>query len=135
MMKAGVVRTLAGQVSLPLQPGTRQYGDAFEHFIILQCRQLAAYSHREWRFSFLRTKDDAEVDLVVERPGLPVLFIEIKSTTHVQSAQLQSLKKLSMDFGACEPVCFSCDPWPKVMDGIRVLPWAEGIRSYFSCCP
>jgi predicted AAA+ superfamily ATPase len=127
----GVVRSLTSQLSVPLSKSTSQYGEIFEHFIILQCKQLASYFHREYRFSYLRTKDDAEVDLIVERPGLPLLFIEIKSSDQVNASHLSAFKKLINDFGACEAICLSCDPYVKLIDGIRVIPWEQGIKEYF----
>jgi len=127
----GIVRALSGQLSVPLQKSTSGYGDAFEHFIILQCQQLAQYYKSEYRFSYLKTKDGAEIDLVVERPGISPLFIEIKSSDHVNASQLTTLKKLSIDFGSCEAVCFSCDPYPKQIDNVSILPWQQGIIKYF----
>ena len=62
----GVVRALKRQLSIPLQPSTSGYGEAFEHFIITECLKLASYYKPEFRFSYLHTKDDAEIDLVVE---------------------------------------------------------------------
>ncbi len=109
----GIVRALTAQLSLPLQERTSLYGEVFEHFIILQSRQLASYFHREYRFSYLQTKDGAEIDLVVERPGQPILFIEIKSNDNVQYADCTNLKMLAKDFGNCEAVCFSRDPYRK----------------------
>ena len=75
----GVVRALTLQLNIPITPSTSYYGELFEHFIILQCQCMASYTHRDYRFSYIKTKDGAEIDLVVERPGLPILFIEIKS--------------------------------------------------------
>jgi len=131
----GVVRALTNQLNVPLTQSTSYYGEVFEHFIILQCRQLASYYHRDYRFSYLKTKDDAEIDLVVERPGLPLLFIEIKSTQHVQSEHLRTLKKISHDFGVCEAICFSCDTYAKNLDGIHVFPWKQGLQRYFTSTP
>lgn len=128
----GIVRALSGQLSLTLLPRTSQFGDSFEHFIILQCKALANYYHRDYRFSYLKTKDDAEIDLIVERPGLPLLFIEIKSNDHVQSSQVSTLNQLARDFKNCEAICFSCDPYPKKLDGVHVFPWKDGIRQYFT---
>jgi predicted AAA+ superfamily ATPase len=128
----GVVRALTSQLSLPLQERTSMYGEAFEHFVVLQCRQLASYFHREYRFSYLQTKDGAEIDLVVERPGQPVLFIEIKSKDNVQNADCSNLSMLAKDFGDCEAVCFSTDPYPKRLDDITVYPWQQGIARYFT---
>jgi len=128
----GIVRALTSQLSLPLLSSTSQYGEIFEHFIILQCKYLASYYYRDFRFSYLKTKDDTEIDLVVERPGLPLLFIEIKSTDNVQTHHLTTLKKLAKDFGNCTAICLSCDPYPKQIDNIAVLPWQQGIQQYFT---
>lgn len=128
----GVVRTLAGLVSLPLIESNSAYGEAFEHFIIVQCKNLASYYHRDYKFSYLMTKDGAEVDLVVERPGKDILFIEIKSSTDVQNYHLTNLKRLAHDFGNCEIVCFSRDNFAKKIDNVMVYPWADGIKQFFS---
>lgn len=127
----GVVRALTSQLTLPLTRSTSQFGEIFEHFIILQCKHLASYYHREYRFSYLKTKDDAEIDLIVERPGLPILFIEIKSSENVQPSHLRTLHQIKSDFGICEAVCFSCDPYLKEINEIKVFPWDQGIRKYF----
>ncbi len=128
----GVTRVLTGHIEVPIVERTSAYGEAFEHFIITQCRQLASYYHRSYRFNYLATKDGAEIDLVVERPGQPVLFIEIKSTTQVEERHLKTLKSLAYDFGNCEAVCFSRDIYPKKFDTITVYPWQEGIKHFFT---
>lgn len=127
----GVVRTLAGRISIPLNDSNSAYGEIFEHFVITQCKYLASYFNPEYKFSYLKTKDDAEIDLIVERPGQDILFIEIKSSQNVQSQQLTTLKQLGNDFGSCELVCFSRDTFAKKLDGITVYPWDQGIKHFF----
>ncbi len=127
----GVVRTLARLIEIPLAEKTHGYGFAFEHFIINQCIQLASYCHRNFRFSYLSTKDDAEIDLIVERPGEKILFIEIKSADNVEERHLSTLKALARDFGDCEAACFSRDAHVKQFDAIMVYPWEIGVKKYF----
>jgi uncharacterized protein len=130
----GVVRALTNQLSVPLISGTSAYGDAFEHFIINECKKLADYYNLEYRFSFLKTKDDAEIDLVVERPGLSILFIEIKSSKHITEVDISSFIKLTHDFSKiepCEAVCFSNDPNSKQFETVTAYHWQEGILKYF----
>ncbi|MFO1257760.1 MAG: ATP-binding protein [Gammaproteobacteria bacterium] len=127
----GVARTLSGHISLPLRDGNSSYGELFEHFVIVQCKNLSSYYHRDYKFSYLSTKDGAEIDLVVERPGKAILFIEVKSSNDVKSQHLTTLKQLAKDFGDCEAVCFSRDNFAKRLDGVTIFPWQEGIKRYF----
>lgn len=112
-------------------PGTSYYGELFEHFIIVECLRLSSYYQNEYQFSYLCTKDGAEIDLVVDRPGQPKLFVEIKSANNVLPSQLANLKKLSDDYKNCEAICLSCDPHPKKYDLITVWPWKEGLKYIF----
>jgi predicted AAA+ superfamily ATPase len=99
--------------------------------VILECFKLASYYKSEYRFSYLCTKDDAEIDLVVERPGKPVLFIEIKSSKQVTEESLRTLISLSKDFGNCEAVCLSNEPHEKLINGVKIMPWNKGIKRFF----
>lgn len=128
----GITRALARMLSVPIMPRTAAYGEAFEHFIILECLKLRDEFYSEYRFSYLQTKDDIEIDLVVERPGQPILLIEIKSTTHVTEETIASFIRLTQDFGACEAVCFCDDPQEKMIGNVRVLPWKVGLKRYFT---
>jgi len=128
----GVTRTLARLLSISLREGTSMYGETFEHFIILECMKLADYYSLDYRFSYLTTRDDAEIDLVVDRPGQPHLFIEIKSSREVLPQSLNTLRQLARDFKHCEAVCFSQDSYIKKYDDITIYPWQEGIKKFFS---
>ena len=128
----GVKRALTRTLTIPIKEGTFAYGDAFEHLMILECIKLASYYKSEYQFSYLRTKDDAEVDLVVERPGKSVLFIEIKSSTHIRKEDLRTFITLTKDFGKCESICLSNDPYEKIIEGVKVMPWKKGLKKYFT---
>lgn len=127
----GVCRSLTRMLSVPVKKATSNYGQAFEHFIILECLRLASYYYPEYRFSYLRTRDDAEIDLIVERPGQKLLCIEIKSSDNVREDQLTAFSKLVKDIGPCEAICISQEKRAKKMGEITVLPWLEGLRTYF----
>ncbi len=117
---------------VPLQEGTSAYGEAFEHLVLLECIKLSDYYHLDYQFSYLSSKDGAEIDVVVDRPGQSHLFIEIKSTTSVNQESLRTLKQLSQDFKTCEAVCFSRDPYPKQYGDVTVYPWQEGVSKFFT---
>lgn len=128
----GIKNALSRTLSVPLIKSTAAYGNAFEHFIILESVRLASYYFPEFRFSYLRTKYDVEVDLIVERPGKKILFLEIKSTTSVRSEQMSSFSKLAEDFGECEAICLSQDIRRKNLKNIQVFPWRDGLKKFFT---
>lgn len=125
---SGVARALAGTLESPLVPGTSAYGIAFEQWVILEIRRLADYARKDWRFSYLRTKDDAEIDLIIERSGQKTLCIEIKSTGTVRPDQLSSFIRLSRDFPNSEAWCLSLDPHRKKIEDVTCLHWMDGLR-------
>ncbi len=128
----GVCRALSRMLSVPIKKSTSYYGDLFEHFIILECVRLASYYYPEYRFSYIKTKDDVEVDLVVERPGKELLCIEIKSTDNVREDKLSSFANLVKDIPNSEAICISQEPRAKKIGEIIVLPWQKALSKYFS---
>lgn len=127
----GVVRALSRQLSIPIAPKTYAYGCAFEHFIILECMRIADYQRTEYRFFYLRTHDDAEIDLVVERPGQALLCIEFKSTNALSPKDISAFIQLTRDMPNVEAVCFCNEKMPKQIEHVRVLPWQLGLKQYF----
>jgi predicted AAA+ superfamily ATPase len=126
----GIVKALNRTLSIPYVEFSSAYGKAFEHFIIAEIIRFSNYARNDFRFFYLRTKDGAEVDLVVERPGQRKLFIEIKSSVGVQDDQLSNLITLAHDHNA-EAVCFSRDKIARKIKGAVIYPWRDGINKYF----
>ncbi len=127
----GVVHALTRTLSLNILPQTSYYGEVFEQFIILEIFKLCQYFKSEYRLSYLQTKDGFEVDLVIERPCLSLLLVEIKSATQIQEFMLNNLRKIKKEFPEAEIICLSQDIHIKEYDGIKVLPWQQGMIAYF----
>lgn len=73
-----------------------------------------------------------EIDLVVERPGQPLLLIEIKSATIVRKEDLHAFQTIVKEIGVCESVCFCNESRKKKIGDVIVYPWQKGIATYFS---
>jgi predicted AAA+ superfamily ATPase len=123
----GVQRALADLLTLPLVESSYGYGKTFEHFIILELHRRSSYLRNDFKFSFLVTKDDAEIDLIVERPGRTTILVEIKSTTAVREDHIAALRKFLPDFKNSEGVCLSRDRTKQKFGDVTCLPWDEGI--------
>ena len=127
----GVVRALSRRLSVPLTPRTSAYGEAFEHFILLEMIRLGSYFQPEYRFSFICTTGDVEVDLVIERPGKSLLCIEIKSSDSINSHDISSFIKITKDIENCEAIVLSKDRFMKKFDHVTCYPWKQGIIECF----
>lgn len=127
----GVKRALENMLRVPIQQGTFGYGRAFEHFFILECIRLNDYTRKDFRFSYLRTKDDLEIDLIVERPGEKLLLIEIKSSSQVDEVELSKLKVIKKDLEPCELWIASREKAPRYLEFATVFPWETVLRNLF----
>jgi uncharacterized protein len=127
----GVQRALLTQTSLPVRQGTSHFGDLFETFLINESKRLSRYSENDFSFYFLQTRDEVEIDLVVERPGKPLLLAEIKSTSEILPQHLTSLRTLGAEFPEAEKICLACVAQAERHEDVLVLPWRQGLREYF----
>lgn len=128
----GVKRALDRTLSVPLAKGSSSFGKAFEHWVILEIFRMIEYLKNDFRISYLRTKDDAEVDLIVERPGRTDLLVEIKSGTLVTERDASGLQRFlnSWDRPA-EGQIWSLDHAEKKIGQALCLPWDLGLRRLF----
>ncbi|MCB0342677.1 MAG: ATP-binding protein [Pseudobdellovibrionaceae bacterium] len=129
----GIKRALDKTLSVRLLPQTFAYGDAFEHWVILEFIKNASYSRLDWTFSYLRTKDDLEIDLIIQRPGEPYLMVEIKSKDRVDIEDAKALELLGPDIDRKgERWLLSNDPLGRNLEGTRAIHWKDAIQELFS---
>lgn len=125
----GICRALQGLLDQKVKPKTYGFGRYFESLVILELMRLNTYYRRDFRFSYLRTKDNAEIDLIVTKPGRPIILIEIKSSEHVDERDVSTLENFKKDFGPkTKTYVLSMDPLAKKIGSTRALFWQEGIQ-------
>ena len=119
-------------LNVPLLPKTYDFGSAFEHFIILEFIKLAEYGRKDWRFFYLLTKDGAEIDLIVERPGQKNLCIEIKSSDFITKDDVSNSNRIGKSVPNSKLFCLSRDPQSKKIQDTLCLEWKEGLKKIFN---
>jgi len=126
---SGVCRALSRTLNVPLNHGTYSYGRVFEHFVIIEIFWRCAYLKNDYRLSYLRTKDGAELDLVIERPGKDTVLLEIKSSTLVDENDLRHLRSFHRSIPNSLAICLSQETEQRVHGGgVKVVPWSEGLE-------
>jgi predicted AAA+ superfamily ATPase len=124
----GVARALSGTLNVELVSSTYGFARTFEHFVLLEIVRLSDYRQKDYRFSYLRTKDGAEVDLIVKRPGSRTALVEIKSSDHVDERDIRDLCRFLPDFPGAEAFCLSRDKARKRIGDVLAVPWQEGLE-------
>ena len=126
----GVKKSLQKMLSVELSPQTSEWGFAFEHFIICEFFKLNDYFNKDFQFSYIQTKDDLEVDLVVEMPGKKTLFIEIKSASRVHIEDFDALSKITKAAKA-KAYVISNDQSVRIENGIHFIYWVNALKEIF----
>lgn len=113
----GVVNYLLGRRNL--QPGSADFGHAFEHLIIQELIAYLGYNHFENQLSYWHTYNDYEVDAVL---GDAEIAIEIKSCKEVQSRHLAGLKAFKEEHPNARLIVVSMDEKPRLFNDVEVYP-------------
>ena len=125
LFDTGVRNALAKRLSLKLEPGSKDFGDAFEHFIITEMIRLNKYKKKDLEFSFYNTSVGAEVDLIIETPSKKIYAIEIKSRENPSKSDLSGLKSFLEIQPNAVPICLSRAPRKGKIGNIMIYPWKE----------
>jgi predicted AAA+ superfamily ATPase len=125
----GVKRALEGLLTVPIvERGGTALGNAFEHFVLLELFRLNDYYEKDFKFSYLRTKDDLEIDLIIERPGLSKVLIEIKSTEQVEDSDIKKLESIRKDLLPNEFWIISREKRIRKCGSATILPWEKALK-------
>lgn len=124
----GVQRALDKTLTVELRPHTYAFGSAFEHFVVNEINRLKYYTKKDYRLSYLRTKDGVEIDLIIERPGLKRALVEIKSTERITEDDVRALQFLGKDISNSEAFCLSLDSTAKKIGTVTCFHWQRGIE-------
>ena len=102
-----------------MQPGSDDFGHAFEHLMIEELIAYIGYNDIEKRLSYWHTYDGYEVDAVL---GDAEVAIEFKSSSEVQSKHLKGLKAFYEEHPEARLIIVSMDVAPRLFNGVEVMP-------------
>jgi predicted AAA+ superfamily ATPase len=131
LFDTGVKRSMEGMLNVPVAPRTYSFGRAFEHFILCECHRLNSYLRLDYKFSYLKTKSDLEIDLIIERPGQSIVIVEIKSTDASTEDDTSVLKQFIDDFPDAIYRVWSNDHRSLQYGDIKAVHWEKGLAEVF----
>jgi len=113
----GLVRSLQGRRSLA--PGTPEYGEAFESYLLQEIKAYCDYTRTPGP-TYWRSKSGFEVDFVFAD-----MAVEVKAKRNVSARDLRGLRALREEGLIRRYIVVSMETAPRVVDGIEILPWTE----------
>lgn len=102
-----------------LQPGSADFGHAFEHLVVQELAAYLGYRNIENGLSYWHTYSDLEVDAVL---GDARVAIEIKSTREIKPRQLSGLKAFKEEHPDARLIAVTLDAEPRLLNGVEVYP-------------
>lgn len=113
-----------------LQPGSADFGHAFEHLLIQEIIAYLGYNGYERNtLSYWHTYNGYEVDAVL---GDAKVAIEFKSCIEVQSRHLTGLKAFKEEHPEARLIIVSLDEAPRMFNGVEVLPAVTFLRKLWN---
>lgn len=122
---AGVQRSLTNELTNYVVEGTSNFGLLFEQLMIQECRKLNEYHELSFELSYLCTKNEAEIDLILSR-GRDRFAVEFKSSERIDPDRVKALEELAKDIRGCKKIFYvSRDPKPIKIGGVYCMHWHE----------
>ena len=100
----------------------QMFGQAFEHFILMQLLAHRSYQELDYPINFWRTKTGLEVDFIL---GNGEVAIEVKGTSRVDSKDMKPLRAFIEEYSPRKAIIVSNEKTRRVYGGVLVLPWKE----------
>ena len=98
-LDTGLLVALRGDTASQLQKDRTSYGPLLENFVVSEVLKLITWSDKRLRVSHFRTKEQDEVDLVIEDRQGRVIGVEVKASATVRAADLRGLRQLQAAVG------------------------------------
>ena len=102
-----------------LQPGSADFGHAFEHLMIQEITAYLGYNNIENALTYWHTYTGYEVDAVL---GNAEVAVEFKSCDEVQSKHLRGLKAFKEEHSSARLIIVSLDVFPRLFHDVEVMP-------------
>lgn len=103
-----------------------EFGNAFEHFILMELLAHRSYREQDYRIDFWRTKGGREIDFVLDGGRVA---LEVKGTTKVKNDDLKGTFAFVEDYKPKKAFIVCQEPVPRRLTPvIEILPWKQFLQ-------
>lgn len=127
----GVARAASLALNTRLTASTYEFGRLFEHFVVLEIIKTNDMFEKGYELFYYRTERGDEIDIIA-CCGNRTLAIEIKSAIEPDISVVRKFARQMHKLDGCQPYIFCRTKHPSLVEGVRVLPWQQGVAELFS---
>lgn len=120
----GVANALRGELNVRVIESSARFGKLFEALVIQELFRANDYRQLDFKFSYWRTNNDIEVDVIISRgAGKPIAALEIKSGQTPDKKEVIGLSRFAEDYPNVPLYCICRAPKPFERNGIEFVPF------------
>lgn len=132
LFDVGIARALLRQPQSSLRKGSYEYGAVFEHFVLLEFFRLNSYYEKNFQISYLRDKNNNEVDMIIQKPTGEEILVEIKSSDRSHREYQKTLEKFLIAWDRpCTAQVWSNDPKNRKIGPVKHYHWKTALKQIF----
>ena len=98
-LDSGLLAALRGTQTADIGADRAKFGPILENFAVSEIFKLASWHEERFRFSHFRTREQEEVDLVIEDRHGRIVGIEVKASAAIKASDFNGLKRLQQAAG------------------------------------
>jgi uncharacterized protein len=98
-LDSGLLAMLRGADAAIISADRSKFGPLLENFVVSEIFKLASWNEDPYRFSHFRTREQEEVDLVIEDRLGRIVGIEVKASAAIKASDFNGLKRLQQAAG------------------------------------
>ncbi len=98
------------------------FGNAFEHFILMELLAYSSYNELDFDINFWRTKSGLEVDFIL---GNGEIAVEVKGSSRVDKRDLYPLTAFLNEFPSTRAFVVCNEQTERIVDQIRITPYRQ----------
>lgn len=107
-----------------------QFGQALEHFMLMEILAHRSYTEQDYSLGFWRTKSGFEVDFILADGEVA---IEVKGSDRIDSRDLRALRAFREEYKPRATMLLCNEPTRRLTDdGVLILPWREFLSMLWS---
>ena len=127
LFDVGVANYLARRTP---KPGTPEFGNSFEHYILMELKAYQAYRNPELDIRYWRTSTGFEVDFILDDMNAA---IEVKGSQRIHNKHTKGLRALMEEHKVARAIIVSLEKQPRKLDSsIEILPWQIFLEALWS---